>query len=847
MVAPQGPAAASAPGYNGLIALSTSAGSSSGGSSIWTMRADGSGLRELTKGSTPSWSPDGKHIAFSDANLDKGIWVIGAGGANLTQLSTGSDWSPTWSPDGSKIAFARFTEHAGGADDYDIWVMDSDGSDQQHLGGWSGSWETFPTWSPDGSRIAFASDRFYVRKSEGIGDIFVMDANGSDVSRLTRHTAGDGFPDWSPDGTKILFTRRSDPHLAAQELYTVAPDGTGVELLTEFVNVGQASWSPEGEHIVVNGGYSSDLYRIRGDGRGAPVQLTSLRLSDDKYSDWQPVATKPSSAGEFTSLTPARILDTRTGNGRNGATTPLGATASFAVQITGRGGVAADGVSAVVMNVTVTQPTAPSYLTVWPTDVDRPLVSNLNYVAGQTVPNLVTVAVGAGGRVSAFNRFGSVHVIFDVVGFYADRSGPAGSRFHSIDDPFRYFDTRTGLGGVGVGPVGPDESLQFGVLGRGGVPGVGVSGVVMNVTVTQPTQPSYLTVYPNDVATPPLASNLNYVAGLTVPNLVVVRVPPSGIVNFYNRHGSVHVLADVVGYFDDDRFGEAGRFVGLNPSRHFDSREMLDEPICEDCGLTLAIVGWAGVPVVGARAAVLNVTATEPTAPSYTTVFPDDLCYLPLASNLNYVPGQSVPNHVVVRLSSPTGCANPDFPGAIILYNRFGTVHLIVDVFGYFTDDAAYARYVTITDDTGAISVDVPIEWNDVFGEPRGDPPEPLLVASPDLRLFATVWDVPGVVIEASRRAATAYPTPADWLASFELDHLDQCATIETGPYDDGDYLGTYVSATRCGAGGAGDFLVVAQARGVDHFVRIEFSTITPRDVEAMAVILASLDVSSWS
>ncbi len=98
------------------------------------------------------------------------------------------------------------------------------------------------------------------------------------------------------------------------------------------------------------------------------------------------------------------------------------------------------------------------------------------------------------------------------------------------------------------------------------------------------------------------------------------------------------------------------------------------------------MAGWAGVPPNGAGAVVLNVTATQPTTSGFVTVFPDDLCQVPFASNVNFGAGQTVPNQVVSRLSLPRKCADPDLPGAIHLYNRFGFVHLIVDVFGYFTD-----------------------------------------------------------------------------------------------------------------------------------------------------------------
>lgn len=554
-----------------------------------------------------------------------------------------------------------------------------------------------------------------------------------------------------------------------------------------------------------------------------------------------------SPTGEFTSLTPARILDTRDGTGRGGVKAPLGANQGVDVQVTGEGGVASSGVAAVVMNVTVTQPTAASFLTVWPAGLKRPVISNLNYVAGQTVPNLVTVAVGDGGRVGVYNRFGSVHVIFDVVGFYADAEGPPGSRFHAID-PFRYFDTRDGTGGIGIGPIGPNGIQQFDVLGKGGVPSSGVSGVIMNVTVTQPSAVSFLTIYPGDVQSRPLASNLNYLPGMTVPNLVAVRVPPSGLVNFFNRFGTVHVIADVVGYYDNDKSTEEGRFVGVKPSRHFDSREAFGQPFPEDAGITLAIAGWAGVPPTGAGAAVLNVTATQPTTAGFVTVLPDDLCHIPAASNVNFGPGQTVPNHVVSRLSTPTGCANLDFPGAVYLYNRFGTVHLVVDVFGYFTDATEYDMYMTVHDDSGVISVDVPAEWNDVDGT-SAFPPEPHVAASSDIDRYYNTWDVSGISVGASRTLAQDHPTPAAFLASLDfswLERNDNCDSTDSGVYDDGILVGEYISAEGCGLGNVAYSYVAAQQAGTDFYVIIQYQTVTPQDAIAIDGILASIEVTPW-
>ena len=195
------------------------------------------------------------------------------------------------------------------------------------------------------------------------------------------------------------------------------------------------------------------------------------------------MSAEPTPTGEFTALTPARILDTRNGTGRGGSTAPVGPASTIDVQVTGRGGVPATGVSAVVLNATVTGPTAGSYLRVWPAGQTVPAVSNLNFSPGQTVPNLVTVAVGENGDVSVFNAVGSTHVVLDVLGYYSSSTGDFGARFVPLD-PVRVVDTRDGWGGVPVGPLGPDQSLRHDLTAPGLLPETGVSGVVLNVTVT---------------------------------------------------------------------------------------------------------------------------------------------------------------------------------------------------------------------------------------------------------------------------------------------------------------------------------------------------------------------------
>ena len=340
----------------------------------------------------------------------------------------------------------------------------------------------------------------------------------------------------------------------------------------------------------------------------------------------------------------------------------LGPGGTLDLQVTGRGGVPDAGVSSVVLNVTVTEPTATSFLTAWPAGMARPLASNLNYVAGQTVPNLVTVKVGEGGKVSLYNNVGTAHVVADVTGWY----GAEGSRYTPVT-PSRILDTRYGVGAP-TAAAGADSTLSLQVTGRGGVPATGVSAVVLNITVTEPTATSFLTAWPAGVPRPP-TSNLNHVAGQTVPNLVIVKVGEGGRVNLYNHAGTAHLIADVAGWFGD---GAQSTFTALAPARILDTRTAAKPGPASV--LELQVTGRAGVPATGVTAVVLNLTVTEPTAGSFLTAWPAGVSR-PLASNLNYVAGLTVPNLVVVRVGDG---------GKVNLYNLAGSAHVIADVAGWY-------------------------------------------------------------------------------------------------------------------------------------------------------------------
>jgi hypothetical protein len=177
-----------------------------------------------------------------------------------------------------------------------------------------------------------------------------------------------------------------------------------------------------------------------------------------------------------------------------------------------------------------------------------PTASNLNYVAGQTVPNLVVVKVGTNGKVALTNRSaGTVQLIADLAGWFSGGSTAMPGAFTALA-PKRLLDTRIGVGAAKAA-VAPGGTVHLQVTGgTTGVP-TGAAAVVLNVTATAPTRSGVITAYP-DGTTMPTASNLNYVAGQTVPNLVVVKVGTNGKVALTNRSaGTVQLVADVGGYF----------------------------------------------------------------------------------------------------------------------------------------------------------------------------------------------------------------------------------------------------------------------------------------------------------
>lgn len=238
---------------------------------ICLLNADGSGRKQLTSLKAtafyPSVSPDGQTIYFS--SRDSGtfeIYSVDINGDNLKKLTSriGALYAPELSPDGEWIVF---TKHGDG-----LWKMRPDGSGAQRI---TNRDDIDPSWSPDGSMISFASSR------AGARQLFVMNADGSNVRQVTDLTNMGGRNTWSPDGTKLAFYRGEQ---GDRNIYVINLDGTGLVKLTNGGDNLAPSWSPDGNWIAFTSfrDGNNEIYIMHPDGTG----LT--RLTNSPISDWQP-------------------------------------------------------------------------------------------------------------------------------------------------------------------------------------------------------------------------------------------------------------------------------------------------------------------------------------------------------------------------------------------------------------------------------------------------------------------------------------------------------------------------------------------------------------------------------
>ncbi|MER7517197.1 hypothetical protein [Streptomyces sp. NPDC126499] len=406
-----------------------------------------------------------------------------------------------------------------------------------------------------------------------------------------------------------------------------------------------------------NGEYAWTLSARPADGVGADVKLTGSTVLRGGSS--------PANSS-FTSLPTRRVMDTRDGTGV--AKAKIGPQGTVTLDLKGVPGISEYTTTAVALHVTATNATSGTFVTAYDSIGPRPGASHLNVPAGRTVSNQVIVPVFMGKAVF-YNHAGTVDLIADLAGAYAhnDEDGA----LYRPKAPWRALDTRSGLGAPKAKVRGGSRvHLTFGGTAVGGAQ---VTAVVLNLTATNVTAPTFVTAV--RTGDPVVGSHLNPGAGETRSNLVVVPVKDGGI-DLYNHSGSADLIADVAGYYTSGDLGSL--YKPLDPARLMDTRSgtgVAKAKIGAGRTVTLTVAGKGGIPSTGATAVVLNVTATNTTAPTYVTAYPYGTAR-PGASNLNVPAGATVPNLVTVPVKD----------GKVTFYNHGGTTDLIADVQGFFAE-----------------------------------------------------------------------------------------------------------------------------------------------------------------
>jgi TolB protein len=271
------PAQAASPGFNGRIVYVQNG-------DLFSVESDPFGIPihgdDLVVGTgndeNPVWSPDGQQVAFTK---DGTLWVVNADGTAAHQVIAHSvEGTPAWSPDGARLAYAR--------DGVGLSILDADGTDPVQISSDTSAADV--AWSSTGSRLAFTSFR------DGNSEIYLIDSDGTDETRLTNSPTIDENPNWAPDGGKLAFDSDRDGDL---DVYSIKPDGT---LISNLGNLSgkqiDPAWSPDGLQIVYTlvTDFWTGIYKMNNNGTNAGGDvIDDGSPPSEAQADWQPLADDP--------------------------------------------------------------------------------------------------------------------------------------------------------------------------------------------------------------------------------------------------------------------------------------------------------------------------------------------------------------------------------------------------------------------------------------------------------------------------------------------------------------------------------------------------------------------------
>ncbi|HJT64694.1 MAG TPA: PKD domain-containing protein, partial [Candidatus Limnocylindria bacterium] len=519
---------------------------------------------------------------------------------------------------------------------------------------------------------------------QSLGDTFEL-GNGYSASALRKfpHALSSGDEAWiqrtsGPGGLmSYWYAFAGDPNEAPGPTppiadFTASPT-VGLEQLwvafdNETVTFGPTTWAWD----FTNDGTTDSTQRTPSWTYPTPgtysVSLTATNaLGTDSVTKTSYITVTTPQPSTYVPLEPARLLDTRLGNGLSG---PMSANIPRTFQVTGRGGVPTNA-TAVTGNLTVTSQSGAGYVYLGPSPLASPPTSTLNFPLGDDRANGVTVALGPGGTLSAtFGYTGTTHLVFDVTGYFVPTTG--GATYAPVV-PARLLDTRFGTGLSGRFNANVPRTFQ--VSGLGGVPTSAV-GVTGNLTVTEQSSRGYVYLGPTATASP-TSSTINFPMYDHRANNVTLALGPGGTLSatFGASSGSTHLIFDVTGYFVTD--GSGARFYPLSPSRLLDTRfgTGLSGTYAPATPRAFQVTGRGGVPAT-AVGVTGNLTVTEQSRGGAAYLGPTSEAN-PSTSNLNFPISDSRANGATLALG-PGGTLSGTY------ISSAGSTHLIFDVTGYF-------------------------------------------------------------------------------------------------------------------------------------------------------------------
>jgi hypothetical protein len=386
------------------------------------------------------------------------------------------------------------------------------------------------------------------------------------------------------------------------------------------------------------------------------LRAAVTRHPDLTLADWSAIADQPGLTYDAIHLTQTgqNLYSSMLADVVDNAATELATGSTTAVTVAGINGVPADA-KAVAVNLTVTTPRREGYLTAFPCGTPVPATSNLNFKSDQTVAVSAIVNVGTNGQICLYNNT-ETEAIVDVQGYL-----PANSSYQTIA-PTRLVDTREPAGS----PIHPAGAvLAVPVTGLKGIP-ADAAAVAINLTVTDNTVAGYATAFPCDQPPANPIALVNYITHTATPNFSIVKPAANGTICF-NTSSPAHLVVDAFGYFP------AGSAISVtSPVRLADTRPSgVQLPPLQE--LVIPVIGGSGQPK-NATAAVLNITAADPTGIGFVVAYPCGTSSP--SSTLNVVPTRNTSNGAIVA---------PGTNGSVCIKSNT-SVHLLVDVTAWILD-----------------------------------------------------------------------------------------------------------------------------------------------------------------